>query len=123
MPDDQLKAFIDKVNQDPDLRSKLMAEDSDFISIAKNEGFELPSDQKHFENDEDLVNPEEDPAIKNDLINADHINNRVDQLDDEDIDQGQKRDDADQSTFLTIRVRLLLAFIGIALLAYAISLP
>jgi len=123
MPDDQLNAFIDKVNQDPDLRNKLMAEDSDFISIAKNEGFELPPDQKRFENDEGLVNPEDAPAIKDDLINVDQINNRVDQLDDEGIDQGQRQDDADQSTFLTIRVRLLLAFIGIALLAYAISLP
>ena len=123
MPDDQLNAFIDKVNQDPDLRNKLMAEDSDFISIAKNEGFELPPDQKRFENEEGLVNPEDDPAIKDDLINVDQINNRVDQLDDEGIDQGQRQDDADQSTFLTIRVRLLLAFIGIALLAYAISLP
>ena len=64
MPEQTLKAFIDKVEQEPELQEKLTKGDADLFEIANSAGFEVSkSDAKGFLEEIAKVSKEENTEM------------------------------------------------------------
>ena len=59
MPENTLKAFIDKVEQEPELQERLSTDNADLFEVANSAGFEVSkSDAKGFLSELERINRE-----------------------------------------------------------------